>query len=103
MTYRQLITLAVLQFAFGVGAIVGNLAVVIGAITFALLPLSSAYFATALVAAIVISGVCGYAVVVPQQHRLIALSPASTQLVVAPDTNTDTNSGSTGRYSTERR
>jgi predicted MFS family arabinose efflux permease len=91
--------LAVLLFAFGVGAIVGNfgagsltdrlpsrsvinLAVVIGAINYALLPLSSAYFATALIA-IAISGVCGYAVVVPQQHRLIAISLASAPLVIA--------------------
>jgi MFS transporter, DHA1 family, inner membrane transport protein len=64
--------LAVLLVAFGVGAIVGNLgagsltdrlgtrvtinlAVVIGAIDYALLPLSSGHFATALIA-IVISG-----------------------------------------------
>ena len=92
-------TLAVLLFAFGVGGIVGNLgagsltdrlgsravvnlAVAVLAINSALLPLSSAHFAAGLVA-IAVSGVSGWAIMVPQQHRLIALSPGSAPLVIA--------------------
>jgi hypothetical protein len=56
--------------------------VMIGAVNYVLLPLSSAYFNTALVT-IVVSGACGYAVVVSQQHRLIAISPPSAPLVIA--------------------
>jgi predicted MFS family arabinose efflux permease len=52
------------------------------AINSALLPLSSAHFATGLVA-IAVSGVSGWAIMVPQQHRLIALSPGSAPLVIA--------------------
>jgi MFS transporter, DHA1 family, inner membrane transport protein len=98
-TGRSGTMLAVLLFAFGAGAIVGNfgaggltdrigsrsvvnLALVIGAINAALLPVSSSYFASALVA-ITLSGACGYAVSVPQQHRLIGISPSSAPLVIA--------------------
>ncbi len=92
-------SLAALLFAFGIGGVVGNLgagsltdrlgsravlnlAVVILAIDFALLPLSSAYFPAALVA-VAVWGVSGWAIMVPQQHRLIATSPGSAPLVVA--------------------
>lgn len=91
--------LAVLLFAFGVGGVVGNLgagaltdrlgsrtvvnlAVAVLAINSALLPLSSSYFETALVA-MAAWGVSGWAIVVPQQHRLISISPGSAPLVVA--------------------
>jgi predicted MFS family arabinose efflux permease len=59
-----------------------NLAVVLLAINSALLRGSSAYFATGLVA-IAVSGVSGWAIMVPQQHRLIALLPGSAPLVIA--------------------
>lgn len=88
-----------LLFAFGVGGVVGNfgagsltdrlgsrsvlnLAVVILAIDFALLPLSSAYFSTGLIA-VAVWGVSGWAILVPQQYRLIATSPGSAPLVIA--------------------
>lgn len=92
-------TLAVLLFAFGIGGVVGNLgaggltdrlgsrsvlnlAVVILAIDFALLPLSSAYFSTGLIA-VAVWGMSGWAILVPQQYRLIATSPGSAPLVIA--------------------
>lgn len=92
-------SLAILLLGFGVGALVGNFGagsfvdrlgsrtvlsfvVAVAAVNFALMPLSSAYFPTALVA-IVVWGVCVWAIVVPQQHRLIALSPDSASLVIA--------------------
>ena len=91
--------LAALLFAFGIGGVVGNLgagsltdrlgsrtilslAVVVLAVDLALLPLSGAYFPTGLVA-MAVWGVSGWAIMVPQQHRLIEISPGSAPLVVA--------------------
>lgn len=85
------LTLAVLLFVWGVGATVGSLsagrladrlpagriivtAVGIVAVDFALLPLTSGHFASALVA-LFVWGVCGWAALVPLQHRLIGISP----------------------------
>ncbi|KAA2253571.1 MFS transporter [Solihabitans fulvus] len=91
--------LAVLLFAFGVAATAGNLsagslvdklgarrvinvAVIIALIDFALMPITSAYFPTAILA-VIVWGLCGWGVLVPQQHRLISISPASAPLVIA--------------------
>lgn len=92
-------TLAILLFAFGAAATVGNLTsgsltdrfgsrrvinfgVLVAAVDFALMPWSSAYFGTALVA-LVVWGLCGWGVLVPQQHRLISISPAGAPLAIA--------------------
>jgi len=91
--------LAVLLFAFGVAATVGNLvsgsltdrfgnrriingAVAIAAIDFALMPWTSAYLPTAALA-IVVWGLCGWGVLVPQQHRLIQIAGAGAPLAIA--------------------
>lgn len=85
------LTLAVLLFIWGVGATAGSLsvgrltdrlpagrltatAVGIVAVDFALLPLSSSHLAGAAVA-LFVWGVCGWAALVPLQHRLIGISP----------------------------
>lgn len=92
-------TLAVLLFAFGLAATVGNLvsgtltdrfgnrriingAVAIVALDFALMPWSSAYLPTAVVA-IVVWGLCGWGMLVPQQHRLIQIADAGAPLAIA--------------------
>ncbi len=92
-------TLAILLFAFGAAATLGNLgggsltdklgsrkvinlAVTLAAIDFALLPLSSKHLATAAVA-LVVWGLCGWGVLVPQQHRLIQINPAGAPLTIA--------------------
>jgi predicted MFS family arabinose efflux permease len=54
--------------------IVINVSLVVLALNFAWLPLTSATFASAIVA-VVIWGICGWGVVIPQQHRLIGLAP----------------------------
>ncbi|OWW18106.1 hypothetical protein AYR66_02985 [Noviherbaspirillum denitrificans] len=59
--------------------IVGSLAV--AAIDFALLPLASAHLWSAAIA-IAVWGVCGWGLLVPQQHRLISLAPASAPLLL---------------------
>ncbi|MEV6904484.1 MFS transporter [Amycolatopsis sp. NPDC051372] len=85
------IALAILLFLWGAGATVGSVtaghltdrisgqriiavAVVVVGIDFALLPFSSRTFATAAVA-LFVWGVCGWATLVPLQHRLIEVSP----------------------------
>ena len=90
--------LAGLLLVWGVAATVGNLlagrltdrfgsrriinaAIAIVAVNFALLPWSSASLATA-VLALVIWGLCGWGVVVPQQHRLISITPAAAPLLL---------------------
>jgi predicted MFS family arabinose efflux permease len=92
-------TLAVLLFAFGVAATVGNLgaggltdrlgsrlviniAIALACVDFALMPFSSAHLATAVIA-ILVWGVCGWGVLAPQQHRLIQVSPAWAPLTLA--------------------
>ncbi|GIJ61836.1 MFS transporter [Virgisporangium aurantiacum] len=91
--------LAILLCANGVAATVGNLgsgsltdrfgsrriinvALAVAAVDFALMPLTSMYFWTS-VLAIVVWGLCGWGVLVPQQHRLIQISPASAPLTIA--------------------
>jgi predicted MFS family arabinose efflux permease len=85
------LTLAVLLFTWGAGATVGSLgagrladrmpahriitvAIIVVAVDFALLPLSNRHLATAVVA-LFVWGVCGWATLVPLQHRLIGISP----------------------------
>jgi len=65
---------------FGSRAII-NLAVGVAALNFALLPWSSATLATAAVA-IVVWGLCGWGMVVPQQHRLISITPSAAPLLL---------------------
>jgi MFS transporter, DHA1 family, inner membrane transport protein len=92
-------TLAVLLFAWGVAATVGNVsagvltdrygdrrvlntAIVLVAVDFALLPWTSRSFPTAL-AAIIVWGTCGWAVLVPNIHRLLSTIPAQATLLTA--------------------
>ena len=90
--------LAGLLLLWGVAATVGNLAagrltdrlggrriinatIAIVAVDFALLPRTSASLATA-VPALVVWGVCGWGLLVPQQHRLISVAPTSAPLLL---------------------
>lgn len=54
--------------------IVINVSLVALALNFAWLPLTSANFTSAIVG-VIIWGICGWGVVIPQQHRLIGLAP----------------------------
>jgi predicted MFS family arabinose efflux permease len=58
-----------------------NTAIAIVALDFALLPWTSASLATA-VPALIIWGLCGWGVVVPQQHRLISITPSAAPLLL---------------------
>ncbi|HEV8690284.1 MAG TPA: MFS transporter [Ideonella sp.] len=58
-----------------------NTAIAIVAVDFALLPWTSASLATA-VPALIIWGLCGWGVVVPQQHRLISITPSAAPLLL---------------------
>jgi MFS transporter, DHA1 family, inner membrane transport protein len=90
--------LAGLLLLWGVAATVGNLAagrltdrfgsrriingtIALVAIDFALLPLTSASIVT-VVPALIVWGLCGWGLLVPQQHRLINISPAAGPLVL---------------------
>jgi len=90
--------LAGLLFCWGIAATIGNLtagrltdrlgsrriinsAIIVAAIDFALLPWSSAHLATA-IAAIVVWGLCGWGLLVPQQHRLIGIAPTLAPLLM---------------------
>jgi MFS transporter, DHA1 family, inner membrane transport protein len=90
--------LSVLLLLWGVAATVGNLAagrltdrfgsrriinasIAIVALDFALLPWTSASLVTA-VPALVVWGLCGWGLVVPQQHRLISITPAASPLLL---------------------
>lgn len=90
--------LAVLLMVWGVAAFFGNLiagkltdrfgnrriihaALLLGALNFALMPWTSADSWTALPAA-VLWALCGWGLVVPQQHRLISLAPAAAPLLM---------------------
>ncbi|MGJ7497270.1 MFS transporter [Variovorax sp. RT4R15] len=90
--------LAALLLLWGVAATVGNLvagrltdrfgsrriinvAIAVVALDFALLPWSSASLATAL-PALVVWGLCGWGLLVPQQHRLIGITPAAAPLLL---------------------
>jgi predicted MFS family arabinose efflux permease len=90
--------LAGLLLTWGLAATVGNLAagkltdrfgsrtiiygaIAVSAIDFALLPFATAHYWSAAVA-IIVWGVCGWGLLVPQQHRLISLSPGSAPLLL---------------------
>jgi predicted MFS family arabinose efflux permease len=90
--------LAALLLAWGVAATAGNLvagrltdrfgskrivhaALLLMMANFALTPWTSAHIATAILA-IVIWGVCGWGLLVPQQHRLIGLAPTAAPLLM---------------------
>lgn len=90
--------LALLLFMWGFAATVGNLtagrltdqfgsrriinvAIVVAAADFALMPWTSAHLSTAMVA-IVVWGLCGWGLLVPQQHRLIDIAPAAAPLLM---------------------
>ena len=90
--------LAALLLLWGVAATVGNLvaghltdrfgsrviitsALAIAAVDFALMPWTSAHLWSAAIA-ITVWAVCGWGVLVPQQHRLISVSPSAAPLVL---------------------
>jgi len=90
--------LAILLLLWGVSATIGNLvagkltdrfgsrhiivaAIVVLAVDFALLPWTSASLATA-IPALIVWGLSGWGLVVPQQHRLIHAAPAAGPLVL---------------------
>jgi len=90
--------LAALLFVWGIAATLGNIvagrltdklgsrriingAIIVAAINFALLPWSSAHLATA-IAALIVWGICGWGLLVPQQHRLLTIAPALAPLVM---------------------
>jgi len=58
-----------------------NAAIALLVVDFALLPWTSASLATA-VPALVVWGLCGWGLLVPQQHRLISITPASAPLLL---------------------
>ena len=90
--------LAVLLLLWGVAATVGNLlagrltdrfgsrriinaAIALVALDFVLLPWSSASLATA-IPALLVWGLCGWGMLVPQQHRLIGINPGAAPLLL---------------------
>lgn len=94
--------LAGMLFLWGIAATVGNLvsgrlvdlfdgrwiinaALIIVAIDFAALPWTSAHMATAL-ASLAIWGICGWGLLVPQQHRLVGIAPHIAPLSLALNT-----------------
>jgi DHA1 family inner membrane transport protein len=94
--------LAGLLFLWGVAATIGNLTagrltdrfgstrvinvlIVVAAIDFILMPWTSAYLSTAMIA-IIIWGLCGWGLVVPQQHRLIGIAPTMAPLLLGLNT-----------------
>jgi len=91
--------LALLMSVWGIGATTGslkagsltdrfgnrrtlNVAVTILAVDFAFLPWTSATFGSAAIA-LAVWGMCGWGLVVSQQHRLVALSPGLAPLLLA--------------------
>lgn len=90
--------LAALLLLWGISATVGNFAagaltdrfgsrliingaLILAVVDFALLPWSSAYLWSSVVA-IIVWGLTGWGLLVPQQHRLITLSPGSAPLLL---------------------
>lgn len=90
--------LAALLLLWGISATVGNLAagtltdrygsriiingsIAVAAIAFASMPWSTAYLWSAALV-IIVWGVCGWGLLVPQQHRLISLSPGSAPILL---------------------
>ncbi|MEU9103888.1 MFS transporter [Streptomyces xanthophaeus] len=92
-------TLAWLLFAWGAAAVVGNMfagrltdkfgnrvvintAGVTAVVVFATTPWTSQHLVTAFVA-VMIWGACGWAMLVPIQHRLVGVNPAAAQLSIS--------------------
>jgi MFS transporter, DHA1 family, inner membrane transport protein len=90
--------LAGLLFVWGIAATIGNLAagrltdrfgsrpiiniaIVVAAADFALMPWTTAHLSTAIVA-LVVWGLCGWGLIVPQQHRLIGIAPTAAPLLM---------------------
>ncbi|HEX2544713.1 MAG TPA: MFS transporter [Ramlibacter sp.] len=101
-TGGQANSLALLLMIWGVAATIGNLVagalsdrfgtrwaingtLAAGSLNFLLLHWSAASFPTA-VAAVVVWGICGWGLHVPQQHRLIGLAPASAPVLLGLNT-----------------
>jgi multidrug resistance protein len=63
------------------GRVLINAAIAVLAVDFALLPWASARLATAALA-IVVWGLCGWGLLVPQQHRLISITPSAASLLL---------------------
>jgi DHA1 family inner membrane transport protein len=92
-------TLAGLLVIWGVSATVGNIVsgkltdrvgstriintvLILGSINFALMPITSAFLSTTVVA-LVIWGICGWGLLVPQQHRLLEIFPQTGALLMS--------------------
>jgi predicted MFS family arabinose efflux permease len=90
--------LAALLFVWGISATVGNIVsgrltdrlgnrrvintvLAVNTVNFVLLPWSSAHLATTVVA-LVVWGICGWGLLVPQQHRLLGIFPAMVPLLM---------------------
>jgi DHA1 family inner membrane transport protein len=90
--------LAGLLFVWGIAATIGNIvagrltdrlgsrriingAILLAAINFVLLPWSSAHLVTA-IAALIVWGLCGWGLLVPQQHRLLGIAPTMAPLLM---------------------
>jgi DHA1 family inner membrane transport protein len=63
------------------GRTIISAAIALGAIDFALLPWATSHYRSAALS-IIVWGVCGWGLLVPQQHRLITISPASAPLLL---------------------
>jgi DHA1 family inner membrane transport protein len=68
-----------------------NAALIIAAVNFVTLPWTSAHMATALIS-LVVWGLCGWGLLVPQQHRLVTIAPHVAPLLLALN-NTATYGG----------
>jgi len=64
-----------------------NMAIIAVGIDFALMPLSSAALPTS-IAALVAWGLCGWGLIVPQQHRLIGIAPTRAPILIALNAST---------------
>jgi predicted MFS family arabinose efflux permease len=67
--------------AFGSRRVI-NAVMLVGVVNFALLPFTSAYMPTTIVA-LIVWGVCGWGLLVPQQHRLLHIFPAMGALLMS--------------------
>lgn len=98
VTHGSATVLAGLLLAWGLAATIGNIAagrltdalgsrrIINGAIrvallNFVLLPWTSAYMVSALLA-LIVWGICGWGMLVPQQHRLLGIFPSTAPLLM---------------------
>jgi MFS transporter, DHA1 family, inner membrane transport protein len=68
-----------------------NVALCVAIVNFCLLPWTSTHLASAMLA-LIVWGICGWGLIVPQQHRLVELAPNAAPLVLALN-NTATYTG----------